>query len=81
MTCEKLDYKSMVINHAKTDKMIDDFVVDLQNEQQKHLHHPQGVLRQRIHPDWRVLAINIFRSVGMKEGQNDIYYITGGNAV
>ena len=79
MTCEKHDYKSMVINHAKTDKMIDDFVVELQNEQQKHLQHLQGVLRQRIHPDWRVLVINIFRSVGMKEDQNDIYYIIGGN--
>ena len=47
-----------------SNKMIDYFVVELKNEQLdeiKTLQNPQGVLRQRIHPDWQVLAINIFK--------------------
>ena len=58
-----------------SNNIIDDCVVELMNEQLddiKHLQHPQGVLRHRIHPDGRVFVINIFRSVGMKEGQNDM---------
>ena len=45
--------------------MIDDFAVEIKNEQQddiKNLQHPQGV-RQRIHPDWQALAINIFKEL------------------
>ena len=47
-----------------SNNMIDDFVVEVENEEQddiKNLQHLQGVLRQRIHPDWQVLAINIFK--------------------
>ena len=48
-----------------SNQMIDDFAVEIKNEQQddiKNLQHPQGV-RQRIHPDWQVLAINIFKEL------------------
>ena len=47
-------------------KMIDDFVVKLKNEQQHdmtNLQLPQGVLRQRTHPDSQLLAIIIFKEI------------------
>ena len=47
-----------------SNKIIDDFGVELKNEQQddiKNLQHPKGGLRQSIHPAWQVFAINIFK--------------------